>query len=123
MTEHKVIVIGLDGATLDLIKPWASMGKLPHLAKIMENGSFGKLRSTIHPLTAPAWSSFMTGKNPGKHGIFDFVTFIPNSYEIRYNNGLSRRSPSLWRILSDEGKKVIVVNVPLLFLRRRSMEF
>jgi len=115
MTEHKVFVIGLDGATLDLIKPWASRGKLPHLTKIMENGSFGKLRSTIHPLTAPAWSSFMTGKNPGKHGIFDFVTFIPNSYEIRYNNGLSRRSPSLWRILSDAWKKVIVVNVPFTF--------
>jgi predicted AlkP superfamily phosphohydrolase/phosphomutase len=113
--SNKLVVIGLDGATLDLIKPWASEGRLPHLTKIMRNGSFGKLRSTIHPLTAPAWTSFMTGKNPGKHGVFDFISLVPNSYEIKYNNGLSRRSPSLWKILSDVGRKVIVINVPFTF--------
>jgi predicted AlkP superfamily phosphohydrolase/phosphomutase len=115
MSESKIFVIGLDGGTLDLIKPWASEGKLPHLAKIIANGSCGKLRSTIHPLTAPAWTSFMTGKNPGKHGIFDFVSLMPNSYQIRYNNALSRKSSSLWRMLSDADKKVMVVNVPFTF--------
>lgn len=115
MAESKVFVIGLDGGTLDIIKPWVSEGKLPHLAEIMANGSFGKLRSTIHPLTAPAWTSFMTGKNPGKHGIFDFISLMPNSYQIRYNNALSRMSPSLWKLLSDAGKKVIAVNVPFTF--------
>lgn len=109
------MVVGLDGATLDLIKPWASEGKLPHLAKVMANGTFGKLRSTIHPLTAPAWTSFMTGKNPGKHGVFDFISLLPDSYNIKYNNALSRMSPSLWKLLSDAGKKVIAVNVPFTF--------
>ena len=115
MMPNKVFVIGLDGATLDLIRPWASEGKLPHLAQIMATGAFGKLRSTIHPLTAPAWTSFMTGKNPGKHGIFDFISLSPNSYNIRYNNALSRRSASLWKILSQADKKVISVNVPFTF--------
>lgn len=115
MLENKVFVIGLDGATLNVIKPWAAEGKLPNLAKIMAQGSFGKLRSTIQPLTAPAWTSFMTGKNPGKHGIFDFISLMPDGYQIRYNNALSRKSPSLWKILSDTGKRVIVVNVPFTF--------
>ncbi|HKZ57628.1 MAG TPA: alkaline phosphatase family protein [Thermodesulfovibrionales bacterium] len=115
MSENKVFVIGLDGATLDVIRPWAREGKLPNLAKIMTQGSFGTLRSTIHPLTAPAWTSFMTGKNPGKHGIFDFISLVPSSHQIRYNNALTRKSPSLWRLLSDAGRKVIVVNVPFTF--------
>jgi predicted AlkP superfamily phosphohydrolase/phosphomutase len=115
MGENRVFVIGLDGATLDLIRPWAEEGKLPNLAEIMATGAFGKLHSTIHPLTAPAWTSFMTGKNPGKHGIFDFISLFPNSYNIKYNNALSRRSPSLWKLLSGSGKKVICVNVPFTF--------
>jgi predicted AlkP superfamily phosphohydrolase/phosphomutase len=115
MTENKVFVIGLDGATWDLIEPWADAGKLPHLAEIMATGAFGKLRSTIHPLTAPAWTSFMTGKNPGQHGIFDFISLSPNSYNIRYNNALSCKSASLWKILSQADRKVISVNVPFTF--------
>jgi len=112
---NKVFVIGLDGATLDLIRPWGAEGKLPHLAKIMKKGAFGELRSTIHPLTAPAWTSFMTGKNPGKHGIFDFISIAPNSYDVRYNNARSCRAPSLWKILSQTGKKVISINVPFTY--------
>jgi predicted AlkP superfamily phosphohydrolase/phosphomutase len=115
VSENKVFVLGLDGATLNLIRPWAAEGKLPNLAKIMVQGSFGKLRSTIHPLTAPAWTSFMTGKNPGKHGIFDFISLMPDGHQIRYNNALSRKASSLWKILSDTGKRVIVVNVPFTF--------
>ena len=57
----------------------------------------------------------MTGKNPGKHGIFDFISLSPNSYNIRYNNALSCKSPSLWKLLSQADKKVISVNVPFTF--------
>ena len=65
----KVLVIGLDGATLDLIGPWADDGKLPHISRLMREGVSGELRSTVPPVTGPAWTSFMTGKGPGKHGI------------------------------------------------------
>ncbi|MFA4662853.1 alkaline phosphatase family protein [Pyrococcus kukulkanii] len=71
----KVLVIGLDGATWDLIKPWAEEGALPTFKKLMEEGTWGKLESTIPPITGPAWISFATGKKPEKHGIFDF--YIP----------------------------------------------
>jgi len=70
--SKKVLVIGLDGATPGLLFRWAKEGKLPFFAEIMKNGVSGKLRSTIPPASCPAWLSFMTGKNPGKLGIFGF---------------------------------------------------
>ncbi len=73
MNNKKVLVIGLDGATWDLIKPWVNEGKLPAFRKLMSEGAYGTLKTTIPPITIPAIPSFMTGKNPGKHGITCFV--------------------------------------------------
>ena len=69
----KVLLIGLDGATWDLMKPWAEKGVLPTFKKLMEKGVYGDLESTIPPVTIPAWVSFATGKNPGKLGCYDFL--------------------------------------------------
>ncbi len=71
--NKKVIIIGLDGATFDLIKPWAKKGIMPNIERLLENGVHSNLRSVRPHCSAPAWTSFATGKNPGKHGIFDFV--------------------------------------------------
>lgn len=113
--KGKVLVIGLDGATLDLIKPWAEEGKLPNMARLLEEGAHGPLRSVPNMNSAPAWTSFATGKNPGKHGIFYFDERIPGSYERRYLNGSYRVGKSFWRILSEAGKRVIVINVPMTY--------
>ena len=67
--DRQVIVIGLDGATLDLIRPRAQEAKLPNLARLVHEGVSGELRSAIPPCTAPAWTVFMTGKSAGKLGI------------------------------------------------------
>ena len=112
---RQLSVIGLDGATLRLILPWVKEGKLPTLEKLMKEGVWGELESTIHPLSPQAWASFMTGKNPGKHGIFEFVEHKPNSYDLRYINGGFIQGESLWKILSDAGKRVCVVNVPFTY--------
>ena len=74
---QRVFMIGWDGATFDLIHPWVAQGKLPNIARLLETGVHGSLRSTLPPWTFPAWTSFMTGKNPGKHGIFDFLRSGP----------------------------------------------
>jgi len=111
----RVIVIGLDGATFDLILPWVKEGYLPSFKKLIEEGSWGELESTMPPLTGPAWSSFITGKNPGKHGIFDFMRRDPKGYEWITINATWRRGPSFWRLLSDKDKKVIVFNVPVTY--------
>src|SRR6266702_7653510 len=102
----KVVVIGLDAATWTLIRPWMAEGKMPNLAKLMKAGVSGPLQSIMPPITPPAWTSFMTGKNPGKHGIFNFLEARPGTYELTYSNGASRRAKTIWRMLSDVGYTV-----------------
>lgn len=112
---NRVFIIGWDGATWDLIKPWIAEGKLPNIAKLIEEGSSGPLRSTLPPMTFPAWSSFMTGVNPGKHGIFDFMRQTPGKYDLEFVNGGQRKAPSFWQLLSEAGRKVISISVPCTF--------
>ncbi len=114
-TRRRVLVVGLDGATLDLIEPWANAGILPTFKRLMDEGVWGALRSTLPPITGPAWTSFATGTNPGKHGVYDFLGRQPGTYRLSSFNATRRHGASLWRILSQAGKKVGVLNVPLTY--------
>ncbi|HEC93251.1 MAG TPA: phosphodiesterase, partial [Candidatus Atribacteria bacterium] len=116
----RVIVIGLDGATFDLIKPWAEEGKLPTFKKLIGEGAWGNLKSTVPNATIPAWPSFSTGCNPGKHGFFDFFR-IDESYRMNVETRPSRAvmKPTLWEILSKNNKKVGVINVPSTYPPKR----
>jgi predicted AlkP superfamily phosphohydrolase/phosphomutase len=111
----RVLVIGLDGATFDNIKPWVEEGKLPTFARLLDQGVHGALRSSVPPITAPAWTSFMTGKNPGKHGLYNFVEPQPGAYKIRYANAKSRVGQTLWQILSGSRVSVGSINVPMTY--------
>lgn len=116
MKKNKVIIIGIDGGTFDVIRPMVARGELPVLASLMEKGVWGELESTIPPDTAPAWVSMMTGVNPGKHGIFFFLDKLHNNAR----NGRSLGSgdikfPPLWSILSMGKKEVIFINVPFTY--------
>jgi predicted AlkP superfamily phosphohydrolase/phosphomutase len=111
----RVIVIGLDGADWRLIKPWIQQGYLPTLARLIEEGASGPLRSTIRPESSVAWSSFATGVNPGKHGIFGFVNHEPNSYRYKLANASSIRVLRFWDILSQAGKRVGLLNIPFTY--------
>jgi len=111
----RTLIVGLDGGTFDLVQPWAEAGLLPTFGRLMKEGVWGHLRSTMPPITAPAWSSFITGKNPGKHGLIDFVFRRPGSYDVSPVNASLRQGRSLWSLLSDGGKRVVVVNVPLTY--------
>ncbi|HVQ00332.1 MAG TPA: alkaline phosphatase family protein [Candidatus Thermoplasmatota archaeon] len=106
----KVIIIGLDGATLDLMEPWMDAGKLPIFDRLRKQGSYGVLRSTIPPYSAPAWVSITTGVNPGKHGIYDF--FRTDTFSKKLVSSKYRKAPAIWNYLTEFGKKCIVVNVP-----------
>ncbi|UCC68526.1 MAG: alkaline phosphatase family protein, partial [Armatimonadota bacterium] len=111
----KVCVIGIDGATFDLMRPLAASGKLPALSRIMEEGASGPLLTVPSLNSAAAWTSFLTGTNPGRHRLFDFYQQVPNSYRIRFLNGADRDGESLWSLLTREGRKVGVINVPMTF--------
>ncbi len=111
----RLLIIGLDGATFDLIDPWIAQGRLPHIAALIERGLRGPLQSTFPPATFPAWSSFMTGKNPGKHGVYDFVRLRPGSYRLEFSGARSRKGPTIWRLLSDRGFRVGIMGLPTTY--------
>src|SRR5262245_3903782 len=110
-----LLVIGLDGASLDLIRPWAAAGRLPVLAGLMARGAWGRLRSTIPAATFPAWTSLVTGVNPGRHGVLDFTARIPGTYRVRFVNGSHRQVPALWTYFGDAGRRVVVLTVPATY--------
>lgn len=107
-----MLIVGLDGATLDLAAPWIADGTLPNLRRLTEAGAHGRLASTIPPATFPSWMSFMTGVNPGRHGVFDFTCREPGTYRVRFVNATSRQAPTIWEILSRAGRRVCVLGVP-----------
>ena len=111
----KVMVIGLDGATFDLIKPWVAEGHLPTLSRLLETGSHGQLHSTIPPMTAPAWTSFATGTNPGQHRLYDWVAREPDSYKFTPVTALDATRPTLFSVLSQVGRRVCAFNVPMTY--------
>lgn len=112
---NKVVVIGWDGATFDVINPLIEQGKLPFLKKIIKQGSYGTLASIIPANSAPAWSSFSTGMNPGKHGVYFFTERVPGSYRVRFTHSITRTGKPLWMIVNDKDRKVGVMNVPGTF--------
>lgn len=110
----RLFVIGLDGATFDLIGPWLDRGELPNLKKLMDEGVWGELRS-VHPILSPvAWTSAATGVNPGKHGIYDFERPDPTKpgRQILYT-AKERRALPVWSLLSDARLSVAICNVPM----------
>jgi len=108
-------VLGLDGATLDLVAPGVAAGELPALGRLMSGGAWGPLRSTLPPATFPAWTSLVTGVNPGRHGVLDFVERVPGTFRVRFVNGSQRRTPALWTRMSAAGGRVAVLTVPATY--------
>ncbi|GAG67317.1 unnamed protein product [marine sediment metagenome] len=113
--DRKVFAFGIDGATFDLISPWCRQGKLPNMSKLLGEAASGILQSTPEPNSAQAWSSFMTGLNPGNHGVYYFLQRKESSYDFEFTNAASRDGKTLWKIASELGKKCIVINVPLTY--------
>ena len=111
----KTLIIGIDGADWKIIKALWEIGELPTLKTLADNGCAGILRSTIPAHSPPAWASMVTGVNPGKHGIFDFLTIDENYHEtlIQPTNQLS--SLTFWHILNGHGISTGIVNIPILY--------
>lgn len=109
------MVIGLDGADFSLIKPWVAEGKLPTIAKFMAEGTFGRLKSTPDALSPAAWTSFATGKNPGSHGIYNFMDLIPGTLQLRYYDATCRDGDAVWNTVNKNGKTTAVLNIPMTY--------
>jgi predicted AlkP superfamily phosphohydrolase/phosphomutase len=112
MADRKVLIIGLDCATPQLVfDAWAD--RLPAISSLMHRGSYGLLRSCVPPITVPAWSCMMSGKNPGKLGCYGFRNRPDHSYAgLTFATSRAIKEDRVWDILSRAGKKVILVGVP-----------
>jgi predicted AlkP superfamily phosphohydrolase/phosphomutase len=135
-TQKKVLILGLDGMDPHLLQVWTKQGKLPAFQKLLNQGDFRRLRTSTPPQSPVAWSNFVTGMNPGGHGIFDFVHRDPESYipefsgaetrepgkTIRIGNlvlplsggevKLSRKGRAFWQILEDHDIPSTVFKMP-----------
>ena len=112
---NKAVIIGLDGATWTLLRPWIDQGQLPNLARLVQEGASGPLTTTIPPVSASAWVSFATGCNPGKHGAFDFVFPQPGGYDIGVINVQVRGVPPFWKTIEEAGGQVGLMSVPITY--------
>ena len=127
----RVIIVGLDGLDAELTREFMDEGLLPHLDALRREGCFRPLRTSNPPISPVAWSSFMTGANPGRHNIFDFLrrdprTYLPllSSAEI-VSSGRGRRRQTtvkmlrkgvpFWKILGEHGVMSTVLKVPITF--------
>ncbi|HEK86067.1 MAG TPA: nucleotide pyrophosphatase [Candidatus Aminicenantes bacterium] len=135
----KVIILGFDGMDPELAEKYMAEGKLPNLSRLKKEGTFSRLQTTTPAISPVAWSSFMTGCEPSKHNIFDFLSRNPKTYlpdlssarigpptrfltigkfrlpltrpEIR----LLRKSQAFWKILGENGIFSTVLRVPITF--------
>jgi predicted AlkP superfamily phosphohydrolase/phosphomutase len=109
------ILLGLDGATYKVLDPLIADGHMPHLRKILADGVRAELLSTPHPLTPPAWTTVMTGRSPGNHGIFDFLRtdVHPEGTVFSLMSFRDVRCETIWSIVSRLGGRVTVLNYPM----------
>lgn len=111
----RVMLIGWDGATFNMIDPLLAAGRLPNLQRLIDAGVQYELESTVIPISSAAWVSAMTGMGPGKTGVFGFFNRAPGSYGLTLVDSRTRRVPAVWNILNHYGLRTHVVSIPITF--------
>lgn len=114
MKISKTLVIGLDGASFELIRTWIKEGTLPNIGEITKEGIFGDLESQLPPVTAPNWKCYSTGKNPGKLGIFWWENINWGKKRISCPNYRTNQK-EIWDYLNNENIRSAVINTPLTY--------
>ena len=113
MIARKVVVLGLDAADFEFLDPWRAAGDLPVMDGLLREGASGPLRSTDPPVSSPAWATFMTGLEPGAHGLYDFVMEDPATHRPLLARHDLIRGRRLWDVVGAAGKRTTVVNLPI----------
>ncbi|WP_265107958.1 alkaline phosphatase family protein [Halosolutus halophilus] len=109
--DLRLLVLGLDAGCRPVLEPLFESGVMPTVRRLFDGGTSGPLESQIPPWTASAWPSLYTGKNPGKHGVYDFLSF--DGYDWDVVNSTYVRERAIWELLSDHGHSSVVVNLPV----------
>ncbi len=111
-SKNKVLIIGLDGVTWDLLNPWMKGNKLPNIKNLIETGVSGNLTSVLPIISPAAWMSFSTGMMPINHGVFGYQQRNAKNYESYIPLSSNVKGRWFWEILGDSGKRSVVINVP-----------
>ena len=111
----KVLVFGVDALSPVLVERWTAGGLLPNFSRLRESGQWGALRSTGEFSSPQAWPSFMTGVNPGRHGIFSFIQHVPGTYDVEHVTSRNLQAPTIFQLLSEAGARVAALNVPCTY--------
>ena len=111
--SNKVLIIGIDGGTWDVLKPAMDAGFMPNLCRFTQSGASSPLSSVIPAITPAAWGSFQTGRNPGQNGVYDFKYWDPNG--TRQLVSSDKLKNTIWEIAGTAGKRVGVLNVPMTY--------
>ena len=112
--KNRTVLIGLDGATFTILDTLIEQGIMPFIQQFIKTGVRSELISIIPPLTPPAWTSLMTGRNPGAHGIFDFFQKEKTSHRLRFTTHQDVQAETIWQIASRAGHRVTTLNFPLM---------
>jgi len=108
----KTLIFGLDGACFAILDALIDEGVTPFIGELRRRGVSAELMSTVNPLTPPAWTTMMTGRNPGSHGIFDFIRAEERGKSVFFamNSSRDRRVETLWEIASRQQRRVTALN-------------
>ena len=116
--ENRVCVIGLDGVPHGLLLDLAKRGIMSTVGRIIDAGRLHKMKASLPEISAVSWTNFMTGTNPGTHGIFGFTDLKPKSYELRFPNFTDVKAPTLWDTLGQQGRRSVIINQPSTYPAR-----
>jgi len=115
LTSERLLLLGLDGATWTVLDPIRRRGLMPNLDALLSRSAHGTLRSTIPPMTSAAWTTMMTGCGPARHGVFDHRFFDMPAGRMRVNHSGRVRVPTFWSLLSQAGRTVVSLNLPVTY--------
>ena len=116
--KKRICVVGLDGVPYSLLRRFTRDGTTPALAEIINKGTLSKMSVTLPEISSVSWSSFMTGANPGTHGIFGFIDIKENSYKMSFPSFKDLKTGTFWDKLAKKGKRCIVINQPSTYPAR-----
>jgi predicted AlkP superfamily phosphohydrolase/phosphomutase len=108
----RVFVLGLDGTPYSWVRAEAAAGRLPNLAALFRSSSLVSMRSSLPSVSSTAWTTFLTGCDPGGHGLFGFMDCKPASHELYFPNLQHVTVPTIWDLLGSRGKRSVLLNVP-----------
>ena len=117
--KNKACVIGLDGVPYSMILDLAQRGIMSTMTRLIDSGCLHRMKASLPEISSVSWTNFMTGTNPGNHGIFGFTDFKPRSYDIRFPNFLDVKAKTIFDTLGDKKRKSIVINQPSTYPARK----